>query len=210
MARVAALAGCALLVLFLAATLAADALPRRVAWLPIALLALLAFAGAMELARWDHGHPEVLLAIGSVAAPIVLIFGGAAWGTQRFYGWPDFGRHPPRAALVAAAVVTGVLAGARIWEQDLHESRIRAEDLRARVLAWRDAHQGAWPDALADAAPEAPRTRLGLLDPPPFSYGAEAGGARVLSFPVSRDREMVLSLEDGSWRQRDRPARGGA
>ena len=200
----ASLTASALLLLFLGATIATDALPRRFAWAPILGLSLLAFAAFLEMARYDHGHPEILLRIGAIGAPVVLIFGGAAWGTRRFYGWPDFGRHPPRAALVAAAIVVGVLLGARVWEEDVVESCGRGEALRGRVLAWQAAHEGRWPDALAEAAPDAPRTRLGLLDPPAFEYEAAADGTRAITFPVSAGRDMVLPLPDGKWRRRDR------
>jgi hypothetical protein len=149
-------------------------------------------AASLELARWDHGIGRSWFWVAFVVAPVVLIFGGAAAGVRRWYGWPDFGPGPGRAALLAAAVVAGSLAGSRVREDDVAVTQARGERLRREVRAWREAN-GRWPARLEEAVPGAPRTRLGLVAPPPFSYD---GGRRTLSFPLGEGALLALDLED--------------
>src|SRR5688500_7459276 len=109
-----------LLAAFLAATTLTDRMPPRLRWLPMTLLGIAFFAGGLEFARYDHGHPLILPWVGFVIAPVGAILGGASWGTRRFYGWPDFGPHPSRVGLACGAILFGVLLGAGMRVDDVH------------------------------------------------------------------------------------------
>ena len=199
------LAASLLVVAFAVATVLAETLPRRVAWLPIGLLCAVGFWIFFELARFDHGHAELLFTVGLLGAPIVAIFGGAAWGTRRFYGWPDFGPHPGRAALVAAAILAGVLAGSRTKEGDVRRTRAQAEGMRVRLVSWQEEH-GRWPGRLEPNKASAPRTHMGALAPPPYAYGLDRDGRAVIEFPVDSERRLVLDVATGVWRSSRKPA----
>jgi hypothetical protein len=162
--------------------------------------AVVLFAASVELARFDHGLGHAFFWAAFVVAPVVLIFGAAAAGVRRWYGWPDLGPTPGRAALLAGAVVAGSLLGHRVRTDDVLETRARGEGLRRQVRAWREAN-GRWPERLADAVPAPPRTRLGLVSPPSFAYDA---AARTLSFPIGGGASVALDLEDASadWSRR--------
>jgi hypothetical protein len=186
------------LVPFYFATMATDALPVRLRWLPLGGLCALSFAATFELTRFDHGHEEALFLVGALGAPIGAILGGAAWGTRRFYGWPDLGPHPSRLGLWCAAILLGVLAGTRQKADDVAVSQARGDEIARKVLAWREAHGGAVPPSLEAAVPDAPRTRMGWLAPPAYTLHAEPGGALVLEFPVSStfSRRRLLASEE--------------
>jgi hypothetical protein len=190
--------------LFLGATLLADV--ARGAWkaAPVLVLAAVAFWAAVEIARYDHGFTDVLVKVGWVGAPVVLIVCGALWGSRRFYGYPDLGPHPGRAALVALAIVLGVQVGRSLSLGDAAESERRALAIERDVLAWRDGHGGAWPATLAEAAPDAPTSRMGSVRPPPFAYAREGEGA-TLAFPLSGGRRRVRLLGQGTWRVEEGP-----
>lgn len=194
--------GLGLVLLFLAADALGERLPARARAVPrLALAALLALAG-VELARNDHGLASVVFPIAFVAAPIVVIFGGAAAGVRRFYGWPDLGPMPGRLAGVACGLLVGVLAGTRIREADLEASMARGRDVRTALVA-RHAATGRWPATVAEALPDAPTTRLGWIDPPAFAWDPAA--AR-LSFPLSARTSLVLdaATAGATWRRVDR------
>lgn len=195
----AALAAAALVVLFLAAALWADALPGRRQLLPPALLAALCFLVFLELARYDHGYREVLYKIGVLGAPIVLIFAASAWGTRRFYGWPDFGPQPGRAALVCVAILAGVYIGTAFHDQDVEATKVRGNAIAREVRNWRDAHEGRWPAKLEDAVDPVESTRMGGWASPPFTYERTEKGA-VLSFPASSRMRLELDLDGDGWR----------
>jgi hypothetical protein len=185
-------AGCVLLAAFLAASRLADRLPPGLRRLPVPLVGVLAGLVAAETARYDPSRGEALFWIGTIAAPVVVIFGAAAAGVRRWYGWPDLGPAPGRAAAVAGLVLLGILAGSRAKESDVIVTQERGEAIRDAVSAWRASHGGGWPATLAEAAPDAPRTRLGLVAPPPFSYDRER---RLLAFPLDGRRRMTLDLD---------------
>lgn len=187
----AAALGCLLLAGFFTLHLAAPAIParwRKISWIVFA--AALAFA-AVEYTRFDHGHPDWSLWIGFVGAPVLVIFGGAAEGARRWYGWPDLGPVPGRLAAVAAAVLVGVLVGTQITPSDVELTRERGERLRTAIRAYRDAHDGRWPATLEEAVPSTPTTRMGGFDSPPFRYDA---AAHELRFPLGTDREVRNDL----------------
>lgn len=180
-----------LLAAFLTATILGGVLRPRLAWIPIAVVALACFAGFLELARYDHGHADLLTWVGFVGAPVCAILGGAAWGSRRFYGWPDLGPHPSRLALVSAAVLVGVLVGSRVREQDIEVSKARVEALRAN----RRATKVTWLEDYGFP----PRSRMGLLDPPPISSSTDGKGREVISFPISSRSALALGRDDGKW-----------
>ena len=194
--------------ILLAAFAGLDALAGRLKgrWraAPLSLLALALFLAGTEYARFDHGHPDWLLWIGFVGAPVVVIFGGAAWGVRRWYGWPDWGPLPGRLAAVAAALLVGILAGSAAKEGDVAETMRRGEGIAAKVRAWRMAHGGRGPATLEEAVGEdVPRTAMGLAAPPPFAYDP---AKPALSFPVRTGTDLVLDLsvpaEAATWRRR--------
>ena len=168
---------------FLAATALANRLPSTMRFLPHAVLAALSLGLFFELARYDQGYPGVLYTVGFLAAPIIAIFGGAAWGSRRLYGWPDLGPGPPRAALIAAAVLAGVLWGVRHKERDVRETE-------ARVNAWIN----------AGAKGPPPRTTLGFVAPPPVAQRTNPDGTVRWSFPLGNDRWRERDPASGTWR----------
>jgi|GEM_PF-2404097 len=178
---VAAGVGAGLLVLFLLAETWGERLPARAKRLPLLGLALLLFVAGLELARNDHGLAELVFPVAFVAAPVLVIFGGAAAGVRRFYGWPDLGPTPGRLAAVAGGLLLGVLFGARVREADVEVSMARGRDV-ATALAWRHEGTGTWPARIADLFPDEPRTRLGWIAPPPFAWDP---ATTRLSFPVT-------------------------
>lgn len=184
---------------FYAATLATDRLPPRWRPLPMAVLCLLSLAAACELTRYDQGRGQLLFLVGTVGAPLGAIFGGASWGTRRFYGWPDLGPHPSRLGLWCLALLLGVMVGSQLREGDVRESQARGDALLARVQAWRAAHPGAAPASLEAIAPDAPPTRMGWLAPPAFALVTEPGGGLALSFPVATHVDMRRKLDGGGW-----------
>lgn len=189
--------GVLLLLLFVAAHATRERLPSRWRWLPLSLLSLAVFAAGMEMARNPHGRGDLLLWIGFVAAPVVVIFGGAAEGVRRWYGWPDLGPVPGRLALVAASLLLGVLVGARVSDSDKLETLARGEKLAAEIRAWSAAHEGRWPSTLSEVVADPPRTRMGAVSPPSFDYDA---AARTLGFPLGEGRSLHLDLADVSSR----------
>lgn len=188
-----------LVIVFAGTSLLRDALPSpwsRVAlFLPALLLGLLAF----ELARYDHGHADALFWIAFVGAPLAAIFGGAAWGSRRFYGWPDLGKHPPRAAAWAAVLMLGVLVGTRVRVEDVAVSEARAEPLRAAISTWLQ-KRGTPPTSMETVCPDPPSTRMGWLDPPAYVYGLDGNGRPTLSFPLGGGLQRILNVADGTWR----------
>ena len=195
--------GCLLLATFFGLELLATRIPKRVRLLPLALFALALGVGAVELARYDHGHGDWVLWIAFVFAPVIVIFGGASAGVRKWYGWPDFGPIPGRLAAVAGTLLLGVLVGTQIKASDVELTRARGETLRRAVLAWRDAHAGAWPTTLSEAVPDVPTTRLGGFAPPPFVYDATK---RELRFPMSTDLDARndLTTKDSKWERAKR------
>lgn len=198
-----------LLAAFLAGAALTDRMPAPWRWLPMALVCAVFFTGALEFARYDHGHPFLFTWVGFVVAPIGAILGGASWGTRRFYGWPDFGPFPSRVALACAAILFGVLLGAGMQAEDVRVSKERAEALRTQVRAWRDAHGGAWPKALAEAAPDAPASRMGWIAPPRYALALDAPGGASIAFPLSARVRARLTLEGGIWIDEPRVAAAG-
>lgn len=207
----AALVGVGLLLLFLLSERLGDRLGEgarpRLRRLPLLALALLLCLAGVELARFDHGLPDVVFAVAFVAAPIVVIFCGALAGARRFYGWPDLGPTPGRLAFVALALLLGVLAGARVRAADVEASMARGRALAERLAAHR-ARTGAWPARLEEAGSPPPRTRLGQLAPPSFDWDPAA--AR-LSFRLGARSELALdvgAMAGGApppdWTRRDR------
>lgn len=163
--------------------------------------AALAF-GAAEIARYDHGHPDWLLWIGYVGAPVVFIFGAAAAGARAVWGWPDLGPMPARLAGAAGAILLGVLAGTALKDGDVAETLRRGDALAERLRAYADAHGGRRPQTLAEATAGAPpATAMGMLAPPPFRWADP-----VLSFPVGRGDELALDVslpkERAAWKAR--------
>lgn len=201
------LAASVLVVIFAGASLLADTLRPR--WRPVPLLLLGAsmFFAMLELTRFDHGHGEAYWLLSMVIAPIVLIFGGAAWGTRRFYGWPDLGDHPSRAAFIALCMLLGVLIGGRLQAEDIQASQQTAQEVRSALLAWRDAHEGAYPLRLDEAVSPVPRTSLGMIAPPPFAYGLDADGMPLLAIPVRTASWLALDVDKGTWAVRGTPLR---
>jgi hypothetical protein len=183
----------------LAGFAAAERLSRRRGggrrrWPLLAYAAVLAAAG-FELSRWDHGQPGWLLPLGFVGAPVIVIFGAAAEGARRWYGWPDFGPVPGRLALAAAALLAGVVAGQRVKDDDVEATMARGRAVARDLRAWSAANAGRWPATLEEAVPDAPRTRLGWLSPPPFAFDP---ATRRLSFPVRSGAPLVLAADDPS------------
>lgn len=201
------LAASVIAILFASATLFADRLPEKRRWIPVTLLALVLGFCFFELARHDHGHTRVLSLMGWIVAPLVLIFGGASWGTRRFYGWPDFGPHPSRAAVVALGILLGVLWGSNAQLQDLRASQRTAETLREQILAFRSANADQWPASLGLVADPVPTTSMGMLAPPPFRYGRDVQGKTVLAIPLGGTGHMQLDLDAGVWERRPRAPR---
>lgn len=190
--------GCLLLAAFFGLELLSTRLPKRIRLVPLAAYAIGLGFGAVEFARYDHGHGDWTLWIAFVFAPVVVIFGGAAAGVRKWYGWPDFGPIPGRLAAVAGTLLVGVLVGTQIKASDVELTRERGEALRRAVRSYRDAHGGVWPATLAQAAPDAPTTRMGGFAPPPFAYDA---AKRELRFPLSADLEARndLAAEVSTW-----------
>ncbi len=204
-----ALLAALLLLPFYAATLATDRLPARWRALPLALLCAVSLAALCELTRYDQGRGQLLFLVGTVGAPLGAIFGGASWGTRRFYGWPDLGPHPSRLGLWCLSLLLGVMAGSQWRAADVRESQARGDALLERVQAWRTAHPGAAPASLEAIAPDAPSTRMGWLAPPAFALVAEPDGGLALSFPVATHVDMRRKLGGGGWEAlRARPAAG--
>ena len=139
--------------------------------IPHTVLAAAAFLLFFELARFDQGYATVLYWIGFIVAPVITIFGGAAWGSRRLYGYPDLGPHPSRAALVAVAVLAGVLVGLEQKHSDIQKTE-------QAVKTWVEAGEKGTP----------PRTHLGFLAPPDPIKGLDEDGADVWGFPVGNDR----------------------
>lgn len=187
----AATLGCLVLVAFFTLELLGPSMKKGVRRALLVVFALALGVGACEYARFDHGRADWVLWLGFVGAPVAVIFGGAAAGARRWYGWPDLGPIPGRLAAVAAVLLLGVMVGTQIKESDVRETIDRGEVLRRRVRAWRDAHEGRWPAALSDAAPDAPTTRMGGFAPPPFAYDA---AKHELSFPLNADVEIRNDL----------------
>ncbi len=201
------LAASVLVVLFAGASMLADTLRPR--WRPVPLLllgALICFV-MIELTRFDHGHGEAYWLLSMIIAPLVLIFGGSAWGTRRFYGWPDLGPHPSRAAFIALCMLLGVLVGGSLQRADIERSQITAGEVRTKLLAWRDANEGAYPVTLEEAVSPVPRTSLGMLAPPAFEYGLDSEGMPLVAFPLQTDRWFALHVEKGTWAVRGKPVR---
>ncbi len=190
--------GCLLLATFFGLELLSTRIPKRARLLPHALFALALGVGAVELARYDHGHGDWTLWIAFVFAPVIVIFGGAAAGVRKWYGWPDFGPIPGRLAAVAGTLLVGVLVGTQVKASDVEITRERGEGLRRAVIAWKDAHAGAWPATLAEAATDAPTTRMGGFAPPPFAYDA---AKHELRFPLNADLDARndLAAKDSKW-----------
>ena len=171
-----------LIAFFALCTLAADHMGERARKWPIVLCALLAGLAFMEIARFDHGFKDTLVWVGWIGAPLVAIFGGAAWGVRKFYGWPDFGVHPPRAAAVALAILLGVAIGSRVKAIDVRVSQERVEDA-----------------ARADVHTALPTSRMGWLAPPPIERMNTKAGDRWL-FAVASDAFRVFDPASRSWR----------
>jgi hypothetical protein len=147
--------------------------PRRIL---LALVGLALGAVAYELARFDHGLGIVLAFGAMVFAPVLVIFGGAAWAVRRLYGWPDLGDGPPRAAWICLFVLLGMLLG----------TQRRAEDVRAtQALADEQAFD------LTRPAAQLPRTRLGWWDPPRLRRGRDEEGRVVVAFPLAEMGTMT-------------------
>jgi hypothetical protein len=187
----------ALIVLaFGACTWAGRRLPGPGRWIPHALLSAALFAAAFETARFDHGYTDAVFAVSFVAAPLVAIFAGSAWGSARFYGWPNFGPTAGWAALAAFAVIGGTLTGSRTAEHDLERSQRTAVAVRERLHEWRGEH-GTWPPDLEAVGVVAPRSSMGALNPPPIVY--EPGSKPTLSFAISGARRVILDVDTGRW-----------
>lgn len=197
----AATLACLLLAAFLGVELARPRLRPRPLRLLVLGLALVVAAGGMEIARWDHGHPDWLLWIGWIGAPVTVIFGGAAAGARRWYGWPDLGPLPGRLALLAGAALVGILLGSQVKLSDVRATLERGEGVRRSIAAWREAHGGAWPARLEEAVPDAPRTRMGWVAPPPFAYDP---GTKTLAFPIRTGARVQVDLATPGARWSDR------
>ncbi|MFO0932401.1 MAG: hypothetical protein U1E39_06790 [Planctomycetota bacterium] len=196
---VAALVGAGLLGAFVAFEAWGERLGGRRARWPLLGYALLLLLAGVELARNDHGFADVVFPIAFVAAPVLVIFGGSAAGVRRFYGWPDLGPTPGRLAAVASALLVGVLVGTRVREADVEVSMARGRDV-ALALAGRHEGTGVWPARLEDLFPDPPRTRLGWIAPPPFTW--DPATAR-LAFAVSSRHAFELDVRapKAPWKQ---------
>jgi hypothetical protein len=194
------LAACLLL---LALVLAADVLARRLSgrWRAVPLLALsIALAVAtVELARNPRGFAAEVGAITFIAAPVIVIFGGAAAGVRRWYGWPDLGPLPGRFALAAVALLVGTLIGSRFRDDDVAVSKERGQEI-ARALLARKAVTGAWPLRLEDVVDPVPRTRFGWFASPPFEW-KPADATLSLPVPYGGAKSFVLHVDSAgaSW-----------
>ena len=187
----AAALGCLLLAAFFTLHLVAPAIPARVRKVPWILFALALCVAAVEFTRYDHGHGDWVLWIGFVGAPVIVIFGGAAAGARRWYGWPDLGPVPGRLAAIAAMLLLGVMIGTQVKQSDVEITRERGEGLRSAIRSFRDAHDGHWPATLEEAVPNPPTTRMGGFDSPPFRYDA---ATHALWFPIGSDYEVRNDL----------------
>jgi len=184
-------AGALLVAAFLAAQALGDRLGGRARRVPLLVLALVGAAAAFELARYDHGWHRALYGVAFVGAPILTIFGGAAAGVRRWYGWPDLGPTPGRLATVSAAILLGFLFGTNAKQADVAATIHRGDTLALAVRAHRTAHDGTWPARLEEATPDVPRTHMGALAPPAFDWDA---ATHVLGFPVGGGRSARLDL----------------
>lgn len=194
----------ALLLLFLAFTLWIEKAPLA-GWLGLGLLAVAAGYCFYELARYDLGYPEIVAWIGWLACPIIVIFGASAWGTRRFYGWPNLGPHPGRAAIVAGAIVLGMLAGADKHVEDERTTLRLVREIHAKLEA-RAKATGHWPASLEAVGHADARSSMGTIDPPPIRYGLDHNGQPSLAFAVSSSVYRTLELAHGDLRLRpDRP-----
>ena len=173
----------AFLVAFAGASALAAHMRAGTKWMPHAVLAGIAFVLFFELARYDQGYSNVLYWVGFLVAPILAIFGGAAWGSRRVYGWPDLGPSPSRAALVSAAVLVGVLMGVRTKVDDVQKS---------------EAALKAWVQHGAVGVP--PRTTLGFLAPPEPEKGLDEDGDEVWGFPVGNQRWRLMKVDALTWK----------
>ncbi len=173
---------CLILALFTACTLFADRLGERARKWPVVLCAVLLGFAFFEIARYDHGFSETLVWVGWIGAPLVAIFGGAAWGVRKFYGWPDFGVHPPRAALVALAILLGVHVGSRVKVIDVRISQERVEQAAASTIS-----------------EPLPSSRMGWLAPPPIER-LRRGDKHLLTFAVASDAFRVFDPSSRTWR----------
>ena len=106
-----------------------------------------------------------------------------------------------------------MLLGVSAVPADVAATQEQGEALRARILAWREAHAGAWPATLEQAVPDAPRTRIGGWDPPAFRLVARPEAAPLLRFPFSATRALDLDLGQGptgAWTEAPRRRAGSA
>lgn len=188
-----------LVVLFAGASLWADTLSPRRQSLPIIFLCGLVFPLFFELARYDHGWSDAYFAITWIGAPIVAILGGALWGSRKFYGYPDLGSVPSRAAAVAAVILLAVFIGVQAKQTDVKKSQAGAEELRTAWLAWVEAHDGKIPPTLETFAPDAPHSSMGFVSPPPFVYGRSTHFSVAIGFPYGDSQHAVLDLATGKW-----------
>lgn len=182
-----------ILIAFAAATLIADAMPKRWHWIPLAVLGGALFALFTELARYDHGQRGLLFGVGWIGAPLVAIFGGSAWGTRRFYGWPDLGPHPSRAAAMAVCILVGVMTGTKMQADDMRVSQQRAERL---IPADLEANGYVWSGAYLTSHP----TRMGWFDPPYYWSGKDEAGHKILAFHMGSDAWRIVDCETRAWR----------
>lgn len=193
-----------LLLLFLAFTLWIEKTPVG-GWIGLGLLAVAAGYCFYELARYDLGYPEVVAWIGWLACPIIVIFGASAWGTRRFYGWPNLGPHPGRAALVAGAIVLGMLAGADQHVEDERTTLRLVREIHAKLEAKAKA-SGHWPTSLEAVGHADAMSSMGSVEPPPIRYGLDHNGQPALAFAVSSSVYRTLELVHGDLRlSPDRP-----
>ena len=174
---------------------------------PLVLYGLALALFGMEIARYDRGHADWSLWICFVGAPVLVIFGGAAAGARRGYGWPDLGPTPGRLAAVAGALLVGVLLGAQVHASDVEASEARGLEVRAALRAYEAAH-GAPAKSVEDALPAAPRTRMGWFSPPPYAWDP---ATRTLSFPVGGGfaRALDAAADVPAWRRVERTERPG-
>lgn len=191
------------ILLAVATCVAASRLPKRYAWLPTTFVGVALAFLFFELARFDHGHEDVLFVLGLVVAPLGLILAASLWASRRFYGWPNLGPTPGHVAILCLAVLVGVLAGTNRKREDVAASKRTADAVREHVLAWRSSHDGRWPAQLEDAVDPMPVTSLGVLGPPSYEYLVTPAKARI-SFLASSSLRLVLDLETGTWRE-ERP-----
>ena len=128
-----------------------------------------------------------------------MILGGALWGSRRFYGYPDLGSVPSRAAAVAAVILLAVFIGVQAKQKDVQETQARAEALREAWLEWVQKNEGRIPATLETFAPDAPPTRMGMIAPPPFQYGRSTHFPVAIGFPYGDSQHAVLDLKSGKW-----------